>query len=1538
MYHLETKIKGQGENITLNNTAETPFEIFKVEGNSVQKTRSGKNKFNINNLNVISEISDKNFDTSSFKLSNAWASSIMYNHNIIKDIEPATQYKCIADVTLISKPSGELASANNHGNILILYNFSTREQIAILKVASTTEKNNWEEGTTKSLKVSFTTPENLEGFSILGYTYYVKESTEERSFKIENMMILKETEQNEDFEAYGASPSTDYPSTIKNVEGSIGITVCNKNIFNKNNYNILSANLNNGIINRNEKEKILYFKCNKNTTYSFTKKRGKKYIRYVIAETIKKPAFGVEIYNNKNTINETFSYTTSNTAEYIVFWFYNTDSDLTLQEILDSIQIEINPSATAYTEHQSQTITFPLSEEQKLRKGDYLADDGIHHVRKQVELDGTENWFTSTLNDYQWFGLNLAGIKIYSEFICTHLKNYSEIGNYIGISNSRNANRIYLSISEEITTVEQLKSYLAQQKENGTPVIVEYDLAEEEIEPYTKEQQEAYRQIKSLYSYNEVTNIFSNNETSPIFNVSTYKIITEEIKQRILNGKITRAYLKVLATDTKPEIKIDESNYLKDLTFEELRYVPEEGFIGGTVAKRVTGNFNNVDSSFTIQDREFELYMGVDLEDETTEYIKYGTYIVQKPEDNQVTDNTSFEALDYMVKLNLPWEDRMTYPCTLKELFYDLVDQSGLSAKVQSFLNEDFIVENNQFEEGTTRRDVLKAIAQMAFNWARIDENNNIVMDFEKKDDIEETLDYDKYYDFSKQEVYGPINVIVLKNSQVEGENVTIKDEESISAQKGKNMIAVIRETLTTNGITFTNNNDGSVTINGTATGVAYFPMNEQIFTVENGKTYGLYLGGTTNGLNMAVRRISVNTSIFMLSKAQESIISTYNGETVDDAYAYLRVEVGTVLNNVTVYPMLVEGSKIGEYEPFIPNGETELVIADNPLAYNQAKRAALIEAGKSLFGLKYTPLSMSSIGYMYLNCKDKIRVTNFNDESFDTYLLNHTIEYTGTISDSMEAPASTKTETKYQFTSSIMQTLKRTELIVDKANQQIQQIVEEQTNFSNKISDLTVGLNEITGEVKSFYDFTKEVSGINEILLEDALNMNIIKFEAKAKTIRGIYPRQDLYPSPNLYPKKGGTTITLVFGRTSRDVVPEPILPSKTLYPSSTLYPRSNGYYKSEFEFYISNPLRNYLNLNDRFIVELNQETGICTVKVIRYLDVDEQGQYIVLDTPQEEIIEERHLPLFEGNNYVYIKEVRDWDISATYVFNNQLNKDYALRVETNSKIKTVADEINLEVSKKVDQNEVIASINLSPEEIKILAKNLQLEGFTSINGNFTIDEEGNMICNNATIKGTTIANGENFSVDEEGNMTCKSATMENVTCENFTIKNSTIQEGYIELKSTGGNSSFSVIDTSNDRINSELSAMMLNFNSNEIRSACMLGIIQNTGAGFVSVEGDIDCNVLHQNSLESIKKNIEKFSGGLELVKESDIYTYNFKVEDDTNKKHIGFVIGDNYKTPDEVLGQKGTNIELYSMISILWNAVQEQQKQIENIEGGI
>ena len=254
-----------------------------------------------------------------------------------------------------------------------------------------------------------------------------------------------------------------------------------------------------------------------------------------------------------------------------------------------------------------------------------------------------------------------------------------------------------------------------------------------------------------------------------------------------------------------------------------------------------------------------------------------------------------------------------------------------------------------------------------------------------------------------------------------------------------------------------------------------------------------------------------------------------------------------------------------------------------------------------------------------------------------------------------------------------------------------------------------------------------------------------------------------------------------------------------------------------------------------------------------------------------------------------------------------------------------------------------------------------MQLEGFTSINGNFTIDEKGNMTCNDAKINGAVIANGEKFSIDEEGNMTCKSATMENVVCKNFTIKNSTIQEGYIELKSTGGNSSFSVIDTTQNRLVSELSANTLWFNSNLGNHVADIGVDMASGNGFVSVTGNADCgqlnceqvncsgtaycNNLVQTSQKERKKYIKKVDKkALDVINSADIYQYQLKGEKPTGHRHYGLVIGDNYNCPSEVKAENGKGIEIYSMLTLAWKAIQELSDQnkkqeliIKELQGG-
>src|SRR5699024_5129846 len=87
---------------------------------------------------------------------------------------------------------------------------------------------------------------------------------------------------------------------------------------------------------------------------------------------------------------------------------------------------------------------------------------------------------------------------------------------------------------------------------------------------------------------------------------------------------------------------------------------------------------------------------------------------------------------------------------------------------------------------------------------------------------------------------------------------------------------------------------------------------------------------------------------------------------------------------------------------------------------------------------------------------------------------------------------------------------------------------------------------------------------------------------------------------------------------------------------------------------------------------------------------------------------------------------------------------------------------------------------------------------------------------------------------------------------------------------------------------------------------------------------------------SLAELKKNIVRIQkNALELIQNSDIYEYNYKTEENEDKKHLGFVIGEEYKTPNEVLSKDGKGINIDNMSAIAWRGIQEILEKLQIIE---
>ena len=195
-------------------------------------------------------------------------------------------------------------------------------------------------------------------------------------------------------------------------------------------------------------------------------------------------------------------------------------------DTLDTFQVEYGLTASTYVAHKEQKFTFPLGNE-KLMLGDYLADDGIHHVRKEIRLS-SEIDFTvdSTGNGFNRFVAKCNDMKsgannpMLSNYFTQVLNSDTEptTRNKECMASSSGSNyRIMLVLN---ATNFPNKTALYEWFSNNN-VKLQYMLEEEIIVPYTSAQQEVYNQIKQAISYEEQTNISSNQNV--LFSVEAYQ-------------------------------------------------------------------------------------------------------------------------------------------------------------------------------------------------------------------------------------------------------------------------------------------------------------------------------------------------------------------------------------------------------------------------------------------------------------------------------------------------------------------------------------------------------------------------------------------------------------------------------------------------------------------------------------------------------------------------------------------------------------------------------------------------------------------------------------------------------------------------------------------------------------------------------------------------------------------------------------------------------------------------------------------------------
>lgn len=626
--------------------------------------------------------------------------------------------------------------------------------------------------------------------------------------------------------------------------------------------------------------------------------------------------------------------------------------------------------------------------------------------------------------------------------------------------------------------------------------------------------------------------------------------ISNDDKQALIDGIATIPY-KINIIQNGTIIKTLDDRSIVDIDYEDFRYVNTESLvIGQFVARKVTGNLDQLYDEFEIEDTEIELQMGISYYVEEnneevlqTTYYSLGNFLVTKPSSDDVKDKTSFEAMDYAKKFNIVFDGTtLQYPCTALELATECCRQAGVTLGTLDFTNYDFVIPNNQYVENETCRKVMQDIGKLAYSWVRIDCDNKCYIDFDYGTTVDtyNTITTHNYYDLSLQKkVFGPVNRVVIGMKDVEGENAVIEDAESIA-----------------------------------------------------------------------------------------------------------------------------------EY------GVTEIQLYDNNITYTPELRQAAISSATKLFGLMYTPLEVNTTGHPWLIGNEKIEVIDGTGKSWYTYPFDRTIVYSGHIKTKLTSKADTKTETEYKNYGDLETEVRKTRIVVDKQEQEIQALASKIVELVNTTED------------------------VGEITLENAFPGPLHNLEIRGN-ISLLFPHNGLYPS-------------------------------NTLYLKDTYLQVDDALYKLDFDYL------NYISetVYDKYVYEDGKQW------IERNVGVDEHGQLYALESTVIENKSDLIINVGE-NSTITLLSFGNAILRSEYFIKNNYTDTFATKVYVDSEITVAIDEITAEVNAKVDEDEIVAKLNLGIRNgqgvVELVGNTVTIDS-----DNFKLEEDGSIQAKNGSFSGDIfLANG---------------------------------------------------------------------------------------------------------------------------------------------------------------------------------------------------
>ena len=324
---------------------------------------------------------------------------------------------------------------------------------------------------------------------------------------------------------------------------------------------------------------------------------------------------------------------------------------------------------------------------------------------------------------------------------------------------------------------------------------------------------------------------------------------------------------------------------------------------------------------------------GVRLPNNSFEYLDYGSFLVSEITYTKDTGITKIVGHDKMI-LSMVKYDKIpiAYPIELYDYTKTLCNKCGLELGSESFLNGDWEITQELWEniDGITYRDILVQIAQATGSTCMIGNDDKVY--FKYLTDTQETLTYDNLMKLKLEPIYGEINYVILGRDPIIGEDVFLKDDESITL-----------------------------------------------------------------------------------------------------------------------------------------NGKTEFRIDNNEIV-DKNREDAINPIYEALHGISYYPFEATTEGFGWYEIGDSFEIVNDKGDVFKTSLFNFSITVDGGLNEILKATANTKTQSQYQYSSPMSKRVKNTEIIVNKQEQYIEQLVSDMyeedgiinENFTNVFQNIENIVNSV--------------------------------------------------------------------------------------------------------------------------------------------------------------------------------------------------------------------------------------------------------------------------------------------------------------------------------------------------------------------------------------------------------------------------------------------------------------------------------------------